>query len=63
MTTCAYCGCDVAAHDPVYVDAVSDGERVEAGAYCNYACLAAHIDEAELAAGATCNLDAVPDAG
>ena len=31
-----------------------DGERVEAGAFCNHACLAAHIDDAELTYGDAC---------
>ena len=61
MTGCVYCGCAVEAHDPVYVAELEAGERVDAGAYCNYACLAAHIDEADLTAGATCELDASPE--
>lgn len=63
MTDCAYCGCRVEAHDPVYVEELDGDERVAAGAYCNYACLSAHVEEAGLADGATCRLDAAPDAG
>ena len=58
MTDCVYCGCAVEAHDPVFVSEAEDGQRVEAGAFCNYACLAAHIEEADLTVGATCELDA-----
>ena len=57
MTDCAYCGCDVHAHDPVFVAEERDGERVEAGAFCNYACLVAHVEEAGLTTGATCELE------
>lgn len=57
MTDCTFCGCDVAAHEPVFVAEESDGRRVAAGAYCNYACLVAHVEEAGLTAGATCELD------
>lgn len=52
--TCTYCGSDLAAYEPVYVEETSDGERVEAGQFCNYGCLSAHIDEACLADGAAC---------
>jgi hypothetical protein len=54
MTACTYCGCDVAAHDPIFVrEGEPDGPL--AGSYCNYACLTAHVREADLDAGATCN--------
>lgn len=58
MTDCVYCGCAVEAHDPVFVTEGSDGDRSAADAYCNYACLGAHIEEADLTIGATCELDA-----
>lgn len=60
MTDCTYCGCEVAAHDPVYVEERDEdtGERVPAGAFCNYACLVAHVEAEDLQAGATCELDA-----
>ncbi|MFW6448535.1 MAG: hypothetical protein ACOC0X_03215 [Halobacteriota archaeon] len=51
---CSYCGSDVERHDPVYVEEVDEDGRVDAGAFCNYACLTAHIDEAGLTAGASC---------
>lgn len=55
-TECAYCGCDVRRHDPVVVEEVDDGERVPAGAFCNYACLSSYIDAEGLALGATCEV-------
>lgn len=59
MTDCTFCGCAVEAHDPVYVEVVGDGGgRTDAGAFCNFACLAAHIEAAGLTTGATCRLDA-----
>ncbi|MFQ3318264.1 MAG: hypothetical protein ACI8UR_000382 [Natronomonas sp.] len=51
---CTYCGSDLAHYDPVFVEKTADGERVPAGAFCNYACLDAHIDDAELTYGAAC---------
>ena len=55
VTDCVYCGCEVEAHDPVYV---SEREP-DAGAtpYCNYGCLAAHIETAGLAVGTACSVD------
>ncbi len=58
MTDCTYCGCAVEAHDPVYVAEREDGERRPAGAFCNYACLVAHVEREGLQEGATCELDA-----
>ncbi|MEZ3145008.1 hypothetical protein [Halobaculum sp. MBLA0143] len=55
MTDCAYCGCEVEAHDPVYV---SEGEpEATATPYCNYGCLAAHVEADGLAVGTTCSVD------
>ncbi|RDI72033.1 hypothetical protein [Halopelagius longus] len=55
---CTYCGCDVTAHDPVYVEETDgDGSRLPAGRFCNYGCLAAHVEEAGLAAGTTCRVE------
>lgn len=51
---CTYCGSDLSAYDPVFVDETDGGDRVRAGAFCNYASLDAHIDEAELTAGNAC---------
>lgn len=54
---CTYCGCDVTAHDPVTVveGADTDGERV--GRFCNYGCLAAYVDAADLTVGTSCSVD------
>jgi hypothetical protein len=58
---CTYCGSDLAGYDPVFVQETgADGERVEAGGFCNYACLAAHVEDAGLAQGAACEWS--PDA-
>ncbi|KAB1195988.1 MULTISPECIES: hypothetical protein [Haloferax] len=56
VTECAYCGCDVHRHDPVFVEEVDGGERVSAGAFCNYACLSSYIDAEGLTIGATCEV-------
>ncbi|QLG28443.1 hypothetical protein HUG10_13185 [Halorarum halophilum] len=57
-TDCAYCGCDVTDHDPISVrewgEDVADGDEVP---FCNYGCLAAHIDDAGLALGTTCSVE------
>ncbi len=57
MTECAYCGCSPQAHDPVYVTASPPAEASDPDAYCNYGCLAAHIDAENLAVGTTCRVD------
>jgi hypothetical protein len=57
MTDCAYCGCDVTAHDPVVVSEGLGTEREDAGRFCNYGCLVAHVEREGLATGATCRLD------
>ncbi|MFC6786885.1 hypothetical protein ACFQFH_13655 [Halobaculum halobium] len=51
---CAYCGCDVTVHDPVYV---RDGGDDTETPFCNYGCLAAHIDEEGLAVETTCSVE------
>jgi hypothetical protein len=57
MDACTYCGCDVTAHDPVYVQSVDGDERVRDGQFCNYGCLAAHAETEGLANGTTCRID------
>ena len=57
-TDCTFCGCDVEAHDPVFVEERVDCEREETGRFCNYGCLSAHVEEESLATGTTCDLDA-----
>jgi len=49
---CTYCGCAVAAHDPVYV---STSPGSEPDPFCNYGCLSAHIETEGLATGTACN--------
>ncbi|PSQ11682.1 hypothetical protein BRC93_04580 [Halobacteriales archaeon QS_5_70_15] len=51
---CVYCGCDVRRHDPVSVTESADPAGEPDARYCNYGCLAAHIEEAGLATGTTC---------
>ncbi|MFB6184405.1 MAG: hypothetical protein ABEI96_07605 [Haloarculaceae archaeon] len=54
-TACTYCGCDVTAHDPVFVrEPDGDGGTERVGQFCNYACLSSHVEEADLTVGATC---------
>lgn len=58
MTTeCSCCGGDVYRHDPVFTLEEREFRRVETGAFCNYACLSAHIDEECLADGDACEID------
>lgn len=55
---CTYCGSDIHRHDPVYVYEDGRGEnQVEAGQFCNYACLSAYIDEEGLMDGVSCEID------
>jgi hypothetical protein len=58
MADCTYFGCDVAAHDPVYVEETEGDERVPAGQFCNYACLAQHIEAEGLQEDTYCSIDA-----
>lgn len=53
MTDCVYCGCEVEAHDPVYV--AEDDPDADPDPFCNYACLAQHIEAEGLETGTTCN--------
>ena len=57
MTACTYCGSDVMAHDPVFVEEGTDGDRAAAGQFCNYACLLQHIQDEDLTLGAACHID------
>ena len=56
MIDCAYCGCDVAAHDPVVVSEGLDADALER-AFCNYGCLAAFVDAEGLVTGTVCHID------
>ena len=51
---CVHCGCDVRRHDPVSVVESADPGGAPDARYCNYGCLAAHIEAAELTIGTTC---------
>ena len=53
-TDCAYCGCGVIDHDPVYV---REGEETAETPFCNYGCLAVHVEEEGLAVGTTCSIE------
>lgn len=55
MTACTYCGAEIEAHTPVYVEEGPD--RTPAGQFCNYACLQTHIEETGLTTGACCRID------
>lgn len=68
MTDCAYCGCEVAAHDPVAVyktgedgegaaddGGATDGRESLVGEFCNWGCLAAYAQESDVATGTSCN--------
>jgi len=63
MATCTYCGSDLADYDPVVAvtEAHADGTASETGRFCNYACLVAHVEEADLTTGACCQLDIAQD--
>jgi len=53
---CTYCGEDLAVYDPVFVERERDGERAREGAFCNYGCLSAWVEETEAATGACCRI-------
>jgi len=57
VTECTYCGSDVYAHEPLFLESAADGDREQAGQFCNYACLSAYIDEENLTEGAACAFD------
>lgn len=54
---CVYCGCDVHRHDPLYLEEGQGGERTTVGAFCNYGCLSAFINEEDLAIGTSCRFE------
>ena len=53
---CTYCDENLATYDPVFVERECDGERTNEGAFCNYGCLSAWVDETEAATGACCRI-------
>ena len=56
MLECTYCGCAVRDEPATTVAVHEGGERDPSGVYCNYGCLAAHIEEGDLDAGTACNV-------
>jgi hypothetical protein len=56
-TECTYCRTDISVHGPVFVEEIIEGEREQTGQFCNYACLAAYIEEENLTADACCRID------
>lgn len=50
---CAHCGLRIFDHDPICVRDCTD-DCASATYFCNYGCLAAHVDENDLATGAAC---------
>jgi len=55
--TCTFCGSDLAVYDPIVVSETRGDEAVVTGRFCNYACLAEHIEDAGLTEGACCYID------
>ncbi|GKZ15473.1 hypothetical protein SAMN05444342_3522 [Haladaptatus paucihalophilus DX253] len=51
---CTYCGSNIERHDPVFVNVGANTSTNQAGQFCNYACLATHIEEEGLTDGAAC---------
>lgn len=54
---CTFCGRDVHDHEPVFVEERRGDGRAPAGQFCNYACLARHIEDEGLETGACCRID------
>lgn len=54
VNACTYCESDIDRHDPVFVNEGTNASDNQSGQFCNYACLAAHIEDAELTDGAAC---------
>lgn len=52
-TACAFCGCAIFDHDPICVRDCTAGCG-DPAYFCNYGCLAAHVDAEGLATGTTC---------
>lgn len=56
MSDCRFCGSDLAHYDPVYVQETQDGDRVQIGGFCNYACLHEWIQDTDKLTGACCTI-------
>lgn len=57
MPECAYCGSDLANYEPVFVEETVEGDRVDAGGFCNYACLHEWIEAEDKLTGACCTIE------
>ncbi|UHQ98141.1 hypothetical protein HYG81_21425 (plasmid) [Natrinema zhouii] len=57
VTDCTYCGSDIYEHEPVFIAEFESGARVQDKQFCNYACLAAYIEEEGLTEGSLCKID------
>jgi len=57
MTECTYCEQDLQPYDTVLVDRETDDGRTQEGAFCNFGCLSAWLDETEAATDACCRID------
>ncbi|WP_232688537.1 hypothetical protein [Halobacterium zhouii] len=57
MTDCTYCGSDLTPYNPVFVTRGRGENESREGAFCNYGCLSAWLEETEAATGACCRID------
>ena len=55
--TCTFCGSDLELYDPIAVYETRGRDEAPAGRFCNYACLARHIEDEGLETGACCRID------
>lgn len=44
MADCAYCGSEVEASNPVFIEELHSGMRISTGSFCNYDCLLAFLE-------------------
>lgn len=57
MDRCTYCEQDLEPYDTVVVERETGDGRTQTGAFCNFGCLSAWLDETEAATGACCRID------
>lgn len=57
MAECTYCGQDLEPYDTVVVERETDDARTREGAFCNFGCLTAWLDETDAATGSCCRID------
>lgn len=53
---CAYCGSELARYDPVFVEETEDGDRLDVGGFCNYACLHEWTEDEDELTDACCTI-------